>query len=108
MRGGRALDGGGYRSAVGVSQDDHQGNAQVLHGVLHAAQDGLVGHVSGGADDEEVAHTLVKEDLRRDAGIGAPQDDGEGLLPGEGLPPARGVLAGMLRPAGSVSPVALF
>jgi hypothetical protein len=52
----------------------------MLNGVFNAAQGRRVHHFSGGADDEEIAKTLVEDDLRPDAGIRAADNDREWVL----------------------------
>jgi len=102
-----AVEGGGHSTAAGMAQDDHQGHPQMLHGVLYAPQRDIIRHMAGRADNKEVPQPLVKDDLRGDARIGAGQDGGEGVLAGEDLLPARGVLVGMDGLTGGEAPVPL-
>jgi hypothetical protein len=60
-----------------------------LGGELDAADLRRGDDVAGDADDEEVAEPLVEDELGRHARVGAAEDDGERLLAGGELAPAR-------------------
>jgi hypothetical protein len=67
-----------------VAQDHHQRYSKLGDGVFHRAFDGGSGtaHVIAcNPDDEEIAHPLVEKDLRRNAGIGTPEDGSDRFLP---------------------------
>jgi hypothetical protein len=51
------------RAATLVTEDDNQGAAEMLDSVFNAAQGGSVHYLSGGADDKDIAETLVEYDL---------------------------------------------
>ena len=53
----------------------------MVDGILDAPERHIVYDVPCKPDDEEVAYPLIEKDLRRDAGIGASDDDGKGFLP---------------------------
>ena len=83
-------------TAAGMPQHHHQPGAKALGCELDTAdlrgRDDIAGH----ADHEQVAQTLVKDDLGRHPGVRASQNDGEGeLLVGQfnATPGAGGVLA---------------
>jgi hypothetical protein len=68
------------RAAAFVPEHDDERRMQVLDGVLDAAQRVVINHVAGLAHDEEVAQTLVEQDLGPGARVGAAEDDGHGVL----------------------------
>ena len=77
------LDGGFDGAAVGVAENEDERDVEFGDGVLRAALDGnpgAVDHVASDADDEQIADANVKQDFGRDAGIGAGDDDGFGIL----------------------------
>ena len=77
------LDGSFDRAAVGMSENEDERDVEFGDGVLGAAFDGDTGavdHVAGDAHDEQITDADVKQDFRRDAGIGAGDDDGFGIL----------------------------
>ena len=52
----------------------------MLDGIFNAAQRRRVHYFSSSADDEEIAKTLVEDDLRPDAGIRTPDDNRKWVL----------------------------
>ena len=74
------LERGQDRAALRVAEDDDQRRAVALGGELDAADLRWRDDVAGDANDEQVAQSLVEHDLRRYAGIGTSEDDGERLL----------------------------
>jgi hypothetical protein len=77
------LDGSFDGTAVGMTENEDKRDVEFGDGVLGAAFYGdtcAVDHVSSNADDEEIAYADVKQDFRRDAGIGAGDDNGFGIL----------------------------
>jgi len=77
------LDGRFDGAAAGMSENDDEWDVEFRDGILGAAFDGDAGtvdYIAGDADDEEFANANVKQDFRRDAGIGAGDDDGFGKL----------------------------
>jgi hypothetical protein len=77
------LDGSFDGPAIGVAENEDERDVEFGDGVLRAALDGnpcAVDHVASDADDEEIAHANVKQDFGRDAGIGAGNDNGFGIL----------------------------
>jgi hypothetical protein len=48
--------------------------------IFDAGELGIAGDVAGDADVEQIAETLIEDDLRRDAGVGAAQDGRVGML----------------------------
>ena len=65
-------NGGFDGTAFGMAEDEDQGNIQLGDAVFEAAVDGgsgTVGIVSGDADSEDVAYTLIKENFGRDARV---------------------------------------
>ena len=70
-----------------MAEHHHQARAEGLGGELDAADLGGRDDVAGDADDEQVAESLIEDQLRGHARIGAAEDDGEGLLAAR---PARG------------------
>src|SRR5260221_1954373 len=65
------------RAATLVTEDYNQGAAEMLDSVFNAAQGGNVHYLSGGADDKDIAETLVEYDLGTDARIRTADDDRE-------------------------------
>lgn len=89
-----------------VPQHQHEGNAQLLHPVLDGCEDRLVEHLPGGPYAEQVPDPLVEDQLGRDTGVDAADDDRERVLPGgEDMPPGA-LLVGMTGLPGGVPPVA--
>ena len=77
------LDGSLHGATVGMTEHEDERNVEFGDRVLGAALDGDAGavdDVAGDADDEEFADADVKQDFRRDARIGAGDDDGLGIL----------------------------
>ncbi len=89
------IEGGRDRAAVGVPHHHHEAGAELLGGELDARHLGGGHDVAGHPDHEQVAEALVKDDLGGHPGIGAAEDDREGVLAGghflaprgEGAPP---------------------
>lgn len=105
---GGMVDGGLDGTALAVSEDEDQLDIEVIDPVFDAGGDVGVGDVAGDADDEEVAEALVEEEFRRHAGVGAAEDDGEGVLGGfEGGAPVAGFV-GVLQLTGDEAAVAVF
>ena len=75
-----ALDGGRDRAAALVTHDDEQRRLEVNHGVGDAADHVGRDDVPRHADHEQVAETLVEDQLRRHARVAAGQDRRERLL----------------------------
>jgi hypothetical protein len=63
-----------------VSQNHDKPCAKPFRGELDTAYLGWSDDVARNTDDKEVAKSLIEDDLRWHAGIGAPEDDCEGLL----------------------------
>ena len=80
-----------YGAAARVPEDHDEARAEALGGELDAADLRRRDDVAGHADHEQIAQTLIEDDLGGHARIGAAEDDGEWLLPGGELHPARGV-----------------
>jgi hypothetical protein len=80
----------------------HHNEARVEAGSrkLDTADLGGCDNVAGHANDEEVAEALIEDQLRRYAGVGAAEDDGEGLLGGaeDGVAPAIEACDGQRQP----------
>lgn len=66
--------------AVLMSEDDHQGDTQMLDGILDTPHGRIISDMTGRSNDEQVAEAPVEDDFRRDAGIRTPEHDGEGVL----------------------------
>ena len=89
-------------------EHDDQARAKARGGELDAADLRGRDDVAGDADHEQVAQPLVEDDLGRHARVGAAQDDGEGLLPGnQRAAPRLGGAAGRVAHLGDEAPVAL-
>src|SRR6267142_695674 len=73
----RGLD----RPALRMPQDHREPGLEALGGELDAAHLGRRHDVARDANDEEVTEALPKDQLGGNAGVGATEDDGEGLLP---------------------------
>jgi hypothetical protein len=63
-----------------VSQNNKQGRVQVCASVLKTAHDFRGDHVSGDANDEELAEVGIEDQFGRDARIAAAEDSGVGAL----------------------------
>ena len=74
-------DGRIHRAAVVVPQHQDQRAAQMLRGVLDAAQLVIVDDVARHADHKQLPDPGAEQALRQDAGIGAADHNGIGLLP---------------------------
>ena len=57
----------------------------MLDRIFDAAKGMVINKISRGADDEEIADPLFENDLRRSAGVGTGQNDGEWVLRLRGL-----------------------
>ena len=79
------------RAALRVPEHHDEPRAEALGGELDAADLRRRDDVAGDADHEQVAEALVEDDLGGHARVRAAEDDGERLLPGGELDPARGV-----------------
>ena len=64
-----------------MAQDHHQPGVKPLGRELDAPYQRGGDDVAGDPDHKEIAESLVEDDLGRDPGIGAAEDDGEWLLP---------------------------
>src|SRR5216684_8454975 len=81
-------------TATLMTQNYNQARAQVRHPVFDGAQRMVVDQVARRANDEKVTQVLVEDQFRPGAGIGACDNDGEGLLRlGRLLPTRRSRLA---------------
>ena len=76
----KAFKGSEDGTATGVTENDNKASVKPGSRELDAADLRGSDDVAGDTDDEEVAEALVKDELGRDPGIGASQDDGEWLL----------------------------
>ncbi len=99
----RRLDG----TAAVVTEHDDERHVQHADGVLDGPEHGVVDHVTGGADDEHVAQTLIEDDLGGDAGVSASEQDGRGVLAADELRAIGDALAGMERGTAHESVVTL-
>ncbi len=79
------FDGGLDGAAFGVSHDDDESWSELEGGELDGSELEGGDDVSGDADDEHVSDALVEDDFGGDAGVGASDDDGEGVLVWEEL-----------------------
>ncbi len=68
-------------AAARVPENDDEGAPEVGASVLHAAEDAGVDDVPGDAYDEQIADPAGEDGLGDLAGVGAADDDGEGVLP---------------------------
>ena len=71
-----------HRAAIGVPQDDDQPRTEMLRRELDTAHLRWRNDVARNPDDEQVAQTLIEDDLDRYPGIGASEYGGEWFLPG--------------------------
>src|SRR5438876_10728365 len=76
-------------TAALMTQDHDQARAQVRDCVFDAAQRMVVDQIASRANDEKVTQVLVEDQLRRNARIGASDDDGERVLRLRRLRPTR-------------------
>ena len=67
-------------AATGVTEDDNEASVKPGGRELDAADLRRSDDVAGDTDNEQVAEALVKDELGRNPGIRASQDDGERLL----------------------------
>jgi hypothetical protein len=89
------LERGRHRSTLGVAEDDDQPGAESRSGELHAVDLRGGDDIARDADDEQVAESLIEDQLRWDSRIGAAKDNRERLLPGCQRQPPRPVRAGV-------------
>jgi len=78
------LQGGGDGPTVLVTEYHDESNAEMLDGVLDAAQDLVVDDIARVTHHEQIAQALIEEKFRRNARIGATEDYGKRMLPGRG------------------------
>ena len=95
-----------HRAARVVPEHDEQRHVQHRDGVLERADDGLGDDLAGVADDEQVADSLVEDDLGREPRVAASEERGDGLLAGRDLGAALDILARMQGLAGDEALVA--
>ena len=81
------LHGGQDRSALRVSQHHRQSRPEPPGGKLDAPHLGRCHDVSRDSDHEQVSKPLPEHQLRRNARVGTPQDDGKRLLRAGGREP---------------------
>src|SRR5881628_3084784 len=74
------LDGGRDCAAFRVSEHDHKPRAEACGRKLHAADLRRRHDIPSYPDDEQVAKSLPEDELGGNAGVGASEDNGEGLL----------------------------
>jgi hypothetical protein len=74
------FDGGQNGAAPRMAYDHDQANAVAGGGKFDAADERRRHDIARNADDEQVAEALIEDDLSRDAGIGATEDDRKRLL----------------------------
>ena len=99
---------GGHCAAHLVAHDDEQRGVQMSGRILDARDLRITGNVARDPNVEEIAKTLVEDDLRRYTGIGAAQHDRVGMLPRRKFAlPGRGLM-GMLIAFSRVMGVALL
>jgi hypothetical protein len=96
----------GNGAALGMSQDHEQIRVEVFDGIFAGSDLVVIGDVTGNTDDEEVAETLIEDELRGDARIGAGEHDGARVLLGGELVEAPQVHMRMLGMPGSETDVA--
>src|SRR5580765_3727125 len=96
----------GHRAARFVAEHEHELHAEMVGGVLDAAQFVQRGHVAGDADHEQVSEALVEQGLERNARITAAENRGEGMLRAAEFGAPNGAGVWMLRVAGDESLVA--
>jgi hypothetical protein len=78
-----------------VPKNNDQFGAQVLDCILDATENGVVNDVPGNSYDEEIAQSLIEEQLRRNSGVGTTEDHSKWVLPGNQLAPPRHGFIGM-------------
>jgi hypothetical protein len=79
----------------------------VFDRIFDAAEFVIGGYVSGDADNEQVAQTLIKDQFRWDSGIGTAHDYGEWMLPVLKFSSTRQGLIGVLLLVARVALIAL-
>src|SRR5699024_1385590 len=67
---------GGDGTAVGVHEHHDERNLQTIYRVFDGPQHGRVDHLTRGAHDKHVTQALIENDLRREAGVGASEENG--------------------------------
>ena len=75
-----AVDRGAHGAALVVAEHDDERHVEHGDGVLEAADDRVRDHLSGVADDEQVAEALVEDDLGGQARVRASEQRGTRLL----------------------------
>ena len=75
-----AVDSGLYGTALFVAHYDDQLGAQILNGILDAAQFNRVKDIAGHANNEKVAEALVKNVLRRNTAVRTAYNNSKGML----------------------------
>ena len=75
------LDGSLDGTTLGVSQNNDQPCAEAGSGKFDTSYLRRSHDSAGHTDDKEIAESLVKDDLCRDAGVGAAKDYGKRALP---------------------------
>jgi hypothetical protein len=83
------LERGEDGAASGVAEHHDEARAGASRRELDAADLRRRHDVAGHADDEQIAEPLIEHDLRRHAGVGTAENDGERFLIGRGLETAR-------------------
>ena len=71
---------GGHSATLLVSEHNQHGAVKMVHGVLDTAKSNRIGDISRSTYDEEIAETLIKNQIRRNPAVGASQDDGMRML----------------------------
>jgi len=84
----------GNRPTALVAQDEDQRNAKFCHGVLDTTLRRKVNRVAGITDDEQLTKTSTKQDLWRNARVGAANQNGDWSLRLGYLKPARPIMLG--------------
>ena len=82
---------GENRAATRMSEHDHESCAIARSGEFDAADLRRRDDISGDANDEQIAQTLIKNDFGRNARIGASENDRKRFLRGSNFATARAV-----------------
>jgi hypothetical protein len=91
-----------------VAQDDDHRHPECADREFQRAEHGGVDHLAGGANHEDVAETLVEDQLGRDPAVTTTEHRGGGLLTlGQALP-MLDALVRVFRMAGGEALVTLF
>jgi hypothetical protein len=64
-----------------MAEDNDEWDVEHVDTELDRPEYPVVDDVPSGANDKEVTQAPIEDDLRRDPGVGAPEDQGERLLP---------------------------